>query len=336
MTDIKASRGAKASHGECGGIPATRRAGTHPMRRLAHPARAGLAPGFPCPPRACNFPLRGSELPTTSFPRKRESRSPFHKIAMDARLRGNDGRKGGHPMKFAAALAALLLATLPLPAAHAAETPRLSPARTAAEANLVDVRSRVPDIREDIKYAGSDNFVGRPVDGYHAPKCLLHPPAADALARVERALRAQGYRLEIWDCYRPARAVADFVRWAHDLADTRTKAAHYPHLDKSKLLGDYIAPVSGHSRGSTLDLDLLRCDARGEHCAPLDMGTGFDYFDPRANTDTPGLSAEQRANRARLREAMERAGFKNYPMEWWHYTWQPEPTPDTIYDVPVE
>jgi D-alanyl-D-alanine dipeptidase len=217
--------------------------------------------------------------------------------------------------------------------AHA-EHPTLSPAKTAAAANLVDIRSLVPDIAEDIKYAGSDNFVGAPVDGYRASKCYLLPVAAQALARVEHALRPHGLRLRIWDCYRPARAVAHFVRWAHDLADQRTKSAHYPDLDKSALLGDYIAPVSGHSRAATVDLTLERC-ADGA-CAPLDMGTDFDLFGPRANTGSPLASPAQRANRERLRKAMAAQGFRNYPLEWWHYTLSPEPAPDLMYDVPVE
>jgi D-alanyl-D-alanine dipeptidase len=211
----------------------------------------------------------------------------------------------------------------------------LSPAKTAAAADLVDIRTLVPDIAEDIKYAGHDNFVGAPVDGYLAPKCLLKRPVAEALARVEHDLRAQHQRLKLWDCYRPARAVAHFVRWAHDLADTHTKAEHYPRLDKRVLLGDYIAPVSGHSRGGTADLTMEQCDARG-HCEELDMGTPFDFFDVRAHTDTPDVTPQQHANRLLLRKAMEREGFRNYPLEWWHYTWADEPTPHTIYDVPVK
>lgn len=211
----------------------------------------------------------------------------------------------------------------------------LSSASTAAEANLVDIRSLVPDIHEDIKYAGHDNFVGRPVDGYAAPKCLLLKPVAEALARVEQYLLREHARLRIWDCYRPARAVADFVRWARDLSDQTTKAAHYPNLDKSKLLGDYIAPVSGHSRGATTDLTMEQCDTHDHHCMPLDMGTPFDWFGLRANIDNQQVTAAQRANRQRLLRAMGREGFRNYPMEWWHYTFQPEPTPHTMYDVPI-
>ena len=235
-------------------------------------------------------------------------------------------------VRTAACLAGLLLATH----AMADTTPTLSPAKTAEDAGLVDIRQLVPDIAEDIKYAGSDNFVGTPVDGYLAPKCLLLKPAADALARVEHALRQQHRRLELFDCYRPAHAVAHFVRWAGDLSDQRTKAEHYPDLDKRALLGDYIAPVSGHSRGATVDLTLLQCDANDTHCKPLDMGTSFDFFGTLANTDSARVTPAQHANRALLRVAMEQAGFRNYAMEWWHYTLNPEPTPSMIYDVPVQ
>ncbi|KAF1004861.1 MAG: D-alanyl-D-alanine dipeptidase [Luteibacter sp.] len=203
----------------------------------------------------------------------------------------------------------------------------------ASSTGLTDIRRLVPDIAEDIRYAGSDNFTGAPVDGYRVPACLLRTGAAKALAAVEADLRREGYRLKLWDCYRPARAVAAFVRWAGDLGDTRTKAAHYPSLDKRQLLGEYIAPVSGHSKGATVDLTLMRCEAR--HCVPLDMGTDFDFFDPRAHTDDPGITAEQRANRQRLLKAMAAQGFVNYAPEWWHYT-LPGAASAAVMDVPVE
>ncbi|SEI60918.1 D-alanyl-D-alanine dipeptidase [Frateuria terrea] len=240
------------------------------------------------------------------------------------------------PRRPAPALLAALCLLMAATTARAEEATTLSPAKTAAEADLVDIRTLVPDIAEDIKYAGHDNFVGAPVDGYLAPKCLLKRPVAEALARVERDLRAQHQRLKLWDCYRPARAVTHFVRWAHDLSDQRTKAGHYPRLAKSVLLGDYIAPVSGHSRGGTADLTMEQCDEHGSHCKKLDMGTHFDFFDVRAHTDAPDVTPAQHANRLRLRVAMEREGFRNYPLEWWHYTWATEPTPHTIYDVPVK
>jgi D-alanyl-D-alanine dipeptidase len=213
--------------------------------------------------------------------------------------------------------------------------PALSRATTMDEAGLVDIRTRVPDIAEDIRYAGNDNFVGAPVDGYRAARCYLLPEAADALASVEHELRTRGLRLLVFDCYRPARAVRHFVRWAQDLSDQHTKARHYPALDKRQLLGDYIAPVSGHSRGATLDLTLLDCSG-GHACEPVDMGTQFDFFDPRANTESPLATLAQRQNRQRLRTAMEAAGFSNYSQEWWHYTLALVPAPVLLYDVPIE
>jgi len=199
--------------------------------------------------------------------------------------------------------------------------------------DLVGIDTLVPDIAQEMRYAGPDNFTGAPVDGYEAPRCLLLRPAAQALARVEADLRADGYRLRIFDCYRPKRAVRAFVAWANAPEDGKTKAAYYPNLPKSALLGDYISPTSGHSRGATIDLTMLRCDENG--CVPLDMGTPFDFFDPLANTDSPAATEAQRANRKRLVDAMAKEGFSNYPMEWWHFTLKPEPTPDTFYDVPV-
>ncbi|MGH8179501.1 MAG: M15 family metallopeptidase, partial [Steroidobacteraceae bacterium] len=200
---------------------------------------------------------------------------------------------------------------------------------------LMDIRALAPNIGEDIKYAGSDNFVGRSVEGYLAPKCLLLKPAGQALARVEREVEKRHMRLQVFDCYRPVRAVQDFVRWAHDLSDQRTKARHYPDIDKSKLLGDYIASTSGHSRGATVDLTLMQCDDKDAVCRPLDMGTDFDYFGEFAHTESVRATPAQHANRLRLEAAMEREGFRNYPLEWWHYTLTPEPTPTVQYDVPV-
>jgi len=220
--------------------------------------------------------------------------------------------------------------------ASADAPPTISPAKTMAEAGMVDIRSLVPGMAENIHYAGSDNFTGAPVPGYKAAKCFLLKPAADALARVEHTLRRQHMALKIWDCYRPARAVAAFVRWAHDLSDTSTKSAHYPSVDKSKLLGEYIAPVSGHSRGATVDLTMMQCDAHDRHCKPLDMGTHFDMFGPLAHTDSTDATAAQHANRERLLHAMAAQGFENYAAEWWHYTFTMHPQPTTLYDVPVQ
>lgn len=213
--------------------------------------------------------------------------------------------------------------------------PETSPATDATAASMVDIRALVPDMRLDMRYAGSHNFVGTPIEGYQAPRCYLLRPVAEALQRVETGLRAQHRRLLIFDCYRPVRAVQHFMRWVRDLDDQRNKAEFYPQLDKSALVPQYIAEYSGHSRGATLDLTMMQCDDNSEHCAPLDMGTGFDYFGELAHTDSPNVTAAQRANRHALRDAMEAQGFDNYADEWWHYTLRPEPTPDTAYDFPV-
>ena len=212
--------------------------------------------------------------------------------------------------------------------------PTVSAASTPAQAGLVDVRSRVHDIDTDIRYAGPDNFTGARVPGYLAARCYLLEPVADALRDVEHDLRREGLRLRIFDCYRPVRAVTAFMQWVEDDGRQQTRAAYYPNLAKPELRGQYIAPLSGHSRGATVDLTLLEC--KDGACMPLDMGTPFDFFDPLANTDSPDATPAQRANRQRLRAAMERRGFRNYPMEWWHYTLQPEPSPDLYHDVPVD
>lgn len=219
------------------------------------------------------------------------------------------------------------------PAPVAKPVVQVSPAMTAKDAGLVDVATLAEDMRVEMRYAGSDNFTGAVVPGYEAKKCLLLDPAAQALAAVQSDLRSRRLSLEIFDCYRPVRAVHAFVDWAHDLSDQRTKVGHYPNIDKSQLLGPYIAETSGHSRGATVDLGLESCGA--VDCAPLDMGADFDLFDPLANTDDPRITAAQRANRQVLLDAMKARGFANYPMEWWHFTYKPEPTPTTAYDVPV-
>lgn len=213
--------------------------------------------------------------------------------------------------------------------------PAISPATDAASAGMVDIRALVPDMRLDIRYAGSHNFVGMPIDGYEAPRCYLLRPVAEALQRVERSLRARHRRLQIFDCYRPVRAVRHFTRWVRDPHDQRNKAEFYPTLEKSQLMPGYIAEHSGHSRGATLDLTLMQCDDDDAGCVPLDMGTGFDYFGELAHTDSPDVSAAQRGHRLLLRDAMQAQGFGNYASEWWHYTLRPEPDPRTAYDFPL-
>ena len=233
-------------------------------------------------------------------------------------------------------IAGLLLAcVLPwLSACASSPAVEVSPARDASQVDLVDAASVVPGLQQDIRYASANNFVGAPVTGYEAPKCMLLSPVAQALARVQQDVQRDGLSLKVFDCYRPVRAVQHFVRWARDPADQRTKPAYYPNLEKATLLDGYIAETSGHSRGATLDLTLVRCE-RGD-CVELDMGTPFDFFDPRANTAHASITDDQRRNRERLVQAMARHGFQNYAMEWWHFTFRPEPSPRTAYDVPIQ
>ncbi len=220
--------------------------------------------------------------------------------------------------------------------------------------DFVYLRDIDPTIQQDMRYAGSRNFTGKPLDGYEAPECVLVRQAAEALQKVQADLRSKGLTLKIYDCYRPARAVAAFVAWSKLPDDPTSKATWYPNLTKGDLFPDYIATRSGHSRGATLDLTLVpvdetvkalppeaepqACTAPQEGHAPdgsVAMGTSFDCFDVKANTAASGLSQQEQANRAVLVGAMQARGFQNYPKEWWHFTLQPEPYPDTIFDFPI-
>lgn len=183
-----------------------------------------------------------------------------------------------------------------------------------------------------MRYAGAHNFVGRPIDGYDAPHCLLTRPAASALAAVAADIKPQGLVPKVFDCYRPARAVANFVRWARDLKDQKMKAEFYPNVDKRTLFRDgYIATRSGHSRGSTMDLTLAKADG-----TELDMGTHFDFFSPHSWTADRSIGAQAHANRMLLATAMRRRGFYGYSREWWHFTLRGEPFPWTYFDFVVK
>ena len=213
-----------------------------------------------------------------------------------------------------------------------------------------------PSIVFDIRYFGNNNFVGTRIHGYNAPKCLLTTAAANALVNVQKELRDYGVSLKVYDCYRPKRAVAHFVSWARNLNDTRMRKQYYPAIDKENLfrLG-YIAEKSSHSRGSTVDVTLVPvptpalatdgiplgtrdCRAEKPQRYPdnsIDMGTGFDCFDPLAHTTNASIPAEVKRNRLLLRSLMEKNGFVNFPKEWWHYTLKAEPFPARYFDFPV-
>ena len=218
--------------------------------------------------------------------------------------------------------------------------------------SFVAITDVVPDAILEIRYYGTYNFVGARIDGYLQPTALLTRQAADSLKKVSDDVVALGYRLKIYDAYRPQRGVDHFVRWAADIPDTAMKAYFYPDLDKSVLFDqEYIMAKSGHTRGSTVDLTLFDMNTEKE----VDMGGTFDWFGPESHPDFCGnpetgeyngdnsaspagrsISPEQFANRMLLRRAMLAHGFKPLDSEWWHFTLASEPYPDTYFDAPVK
>jgi D-alanyl-D-alanine dipeptidase len=248
-----------------------------------------------------------------------------------------------------AAALSILLVLLPL-AAQAQEHPQ-----SRAAPDLVYLRDVDPGIRQDMRYAGPDNFTGHPLPGYRAAECLLRRRVALALARVQADLARDNLSLKVYDCYRPARATTAMSRWARKPSATPDTSRFYPSLRKSALFHGYISSNSAHSRGVAVDLTLVprnapaparfdpgarygSCIAPVAQRAPddsLDMGTGFDCFDTRSHTRSPGITPGQRAARERLRAAMTRYGFKNYFREWWHFSY-PAADPGVAFDVPIE
>ena len=199
--------------------------------------------------------------------------------------------------------------------------------------DFVEVTEVIPDAILEIRYYSTYNFVGARIDGYERPLALMTRQAADSLKAVSDELKARGYRLKIWDTYRPQRAVNHFIRWAEDVQDTAMKAIFYPMVDKSLLFEQgYIYARSSHSRGSTVDLTLLEA-ATGKE---LDMGSPFDWFGVESHPDYRCPLYRQSENRLILREAMLRHGFEGIDSEWWHFTLKNEPYPDTYFDFPIE
>ena len=222
---------------------------------------------------------------------------------------------------------------------------------------FVSVKDIDPSIVVEMRYSSRHNFLGRRVPGYREKICLLTLEAANALADVQQRVRRKGYTLKVYDCYRPQRSVNAFVRWARDLDDTLMKREFYPRVKKSRLFKDgYIASKSGHSRGSTVDLTLVKRPPSGQErydrgdrlrdCAgprrtrfrdnTIDMGTGYDCFDVKAHPFSKAFRGKVRRNRMALRRPMLAAGFKGLETEWWHFTLRDEPFPETYFDFPVE
>jgi len=211
-------------------------------------------------------------------------------------------------------------------------------------------------IIQEMRYVGNHNFIGKPIPGYHVPRCILTIESAEGLAKVQAELKQYSMSLKVYDCYRPQRAVDSFVIWAKDIRDTKMKKEFYPRVDKTNLFKDgYIAEKSGHSRGSTMDLTIVPLPVPrqakyndGEHLMEcflpvdrrfedngIDFGTGFDCFDPLAHTANPEVGAVQKRNRLMLKSIMEKNGFKNLEEEWWHYTFKKEAFPDQYFDFEV-
>lgn len=190
----------------------------------------------------------------------------------------------------------------------------------------------VPGIVQEIRYYSTYNFVGDRIDGYEEPVAILSKEAARALKGVANEANAMGYRLKIFDAYRPARAVRHFVFWGIEDLDIRMKPFFYPKLEKQVLFQrGYIAKESSHSRGSTVDLTLLDMGTGKE----VDMGSPFDLFDPISHPDCREVTDEQYDNRMLLQNLMVRAGFEPIDCEWWHFTLKDEPFPETYFDFPV-
>ena len=190
----------------------------------------------------------------------------------------------------------------------------------------------VPDAILEIRYFSTYNFIGNRIPGYEEPVAILSKEAAAALQLVSADLKAKGYRLKIYDAYRPQRAVDHFVRWGKALEDTRMKSCFYPEVDKKNLFRDgYIDARSGHSRGSTVDLTIINMQTGKE----VDMGGVFDYFGELSHPSYTNITEEQKANRKILADAMIARGFKPLDTEWWHFTLKDEPYPNKYFDFKV-
>ena len=197
---------------------------------------------------------------------------------------------------------------------------------------FVSVGEVIPDVLLDIRYYSSFNFIGERIDGYEEPAALLTREAAQALKEASNEAMEQGFRLKVFDAYRPQKAVDHFVRWAKDPEDIRMKAFFYPDLEKTEIIPQgYIAEHSGHSRGSTVDLTLFDMATQQD----VDMGGTFDFFGELSHPDYSGVSEVQHANRMLLQSLMVKHGFRPLETEWWHFILDNEPWPDTYFTFSV-
>ena len=188
-------------------------------------------------------------------------------------------------------------------------------------------------IQIELRYFSHNNFIGKPIDGYHKNCIIVAKKSGEALIKAQQTLLKQGLSLKIFDAYRPQQAVNNFVRWAKVLEDTLMKRTYYPNVPKSTLFKrGYIASKSGHSRGSTVDLTIVNIKTGKE----LDMGSPFDFFGVKSHSLSKNISKEQKKNRMLLRTIMIKNNFRPYKNEWWHFTLRNEPFPSTYFNFPVK
>ena len=201
------------------------------------------------------------------------------------------------------------------------------------EKGFVYLDEYVPGVKWDAKYFTSDNFTGRPVAGYYVNRVVIHEKAAEAVKKAQNIFLKDGFCILAYDAYRPVKAVHDFLRWMEEPEDYKRKAIHYPNIDKTDMLAlGYIAGLSGHSRGSTIDLTLVD-KGTGEE---VDMGGIFDLMDEKSHTLSMQITQKQLENRLYLRKVMLDCGFTDYDCEWWHFRLIDEPFTDTYFDFPIE
>lgn len=198
---------------------------------------------------------------------------------------------------------------------------------------LYNIQKEIPDVLLDIRYCTTYNFIGEVIDGYIDPVALGTKELIDALKIVNTKSKSLGYRLKIYDAYRPQQALDHFMRWK-DTDDDSMKSIFYPEYEKKDLFEkNFIIEKSAHTRGSTIDLTLVQTKNGKE----LDMGSYFDYFGKISNPlYTKGLTQVQIHNRMVLRSLMLDHGFFPLESEWWHFTLRNEPYPNTYFDWEVK
>ena len=200
---------------------------------------------------------------------------------------------------------------------------------------FVYIEDVIPNIQLEMRYYTEDNFVGKRIDGYEKPRSIISKEAADALKKVQNDLRSYGLGLKIYDAYRPQSAVDHFVRWANDFSDKTMKSKYYPDVDKKNLFKEgYIAKQSGHSRGSSVDLTIVSLDT--DVPKELDMGTRWDFFDPKSWPNNRTVAPSQRAHRMLLQNLMSRHEFMPIKEEWWHFTLKNEPFPEQYFNFSIK